>query len=313
MVDKIKIEQFYDFFDEVANILYDNKEVPYIEGMIFAFNRLLEIDDNLDIEDGLLEKIDKLVSDISEVEINSEEIRKSVQLGLLKGFKHTWSSNSEMTPDTIGLFISYLVEKLYKNIEIKNIFDPLIGTSNLITTLLNQSNRDLLVYGIDNDPMKCTLSKSILDLINYDNEIFSQDTLSFKNGSFDLIVTDMPVDDLEKDGKYFPYEVIKHHLDNLVSGGYFISVIENDFFEKENSDFFKKEIEEKAFTFGLIKLSDSMFNTNPKSILILRKKGKDVAKENKFLLVDLPSFSDIYNLNETINSIDKWFTNREVD
>ncbi|MFK5883914.1 MAG: class I SAM-dependent methyltransferase [Candidatus Izemoplasma sp.] len=313
MVDKFNVEKFYDFFDNVASILYDDKELPYIEGMIFAFNRLLDIDNELVIKDDLITQIDKIINEVTKTEFNAEEIRKSVQLGLLKGFKHTRSKNSEMTPDTIGIFIAYLVEKLYKDQKLKNVFDPLIGTSNLISTLLNQLKQDIQVYGIDNDPLKCKLSKSILDLLDFDNEVFVQDTFTFNNGSFDLIVTDMPIDDVEKDGLYFPFGVINHHLDNLSPGGFFISVIENDFFERKGNDVFKKEIDDRADIFGLIKLSDTMFNTNPKSILILRKKGKDITKENKFLLVDLPSFNDIDDLNKTINNINEWFINREVD
>lgn len=313
MINKLKIEQFYDYFDDVANILYESKNLPYIEGMIFAFNRLLGIDNDLEVDIELDEQINKLVDVIQEIEINAEEIRKSVQLGLLKGFKHTLESNSVMTPDTIGIFIAYLVEKLYKDMPLKTIFDPLLGTSNLVITIANQLKNSLTVYGVDNDTLKCELSKSFMELVDFDNEVFFQDTFTFRNFLFDLIVTDMPVETgIDKLG-YFPYKVINHHLENLNEGGYFIALIENDFFEKDGNEIFKKEIDDKAYIFGLIKLSETMFKSNEKSILILRKKGVNIEKENKFLLVDLPSFNDKDNLNKTIINIDNWFTNREAE
>ena len=42
----------------------------------------------------------------------------------------------------------------------------------------------------------------------------------------------------------------------------------------------------------MIKLSETLFKSNPKSILILRKKGEEVQLFKDFLLVDLPSFND---------------------
>ena len=63
----------------------------------------------------------------------------------------------------------------------------------------------------------------------------------------------------------------------------------------------------------MIKLSESLFKNSPKSILIIRKKGKEVREVKDFLLVDLPSFSDLEEFNNTINKIDSWFQNRKDD
>jgi site-specific DNA-methyltransferase (adenine-specific) len=90
-------------------------------------------------------------------------------------------------------------------------------------------------------------------------------------------------------------------------------VIENDFFEQDKMDVFKKEIDDKAHMFGLIKLSDSLFKNAEKSILILQKK---IAKEDKiedFLLIDLPSFEDREGMSLTIKQIEVWFDNRKEE
>ena len=75
----------------------------------------------------------------------------------------------------------------------------------------------------------------------------------------------------------------------------------------------KSEISSKCHIFGLIKLSETLFKQNPKSILILRKKGANIETPKKFLLVDLPSFNDIEDFNNTINIVDKWFLERKED
>ncbi len=310
MVNKVNVEMFYDYFDEVANILYHNYQKTYIEGMNEAFNYLLDGDFIGDYSPEDIEKISVLKAVVTNTKFSREEVRKSVQLGMLKGYKHSYSSNSLITPDTIGIFIGYLLKKLYKNSIIKTIFDPLVGSGNLLYTVLNHIEVDAKVFGVDNDLVKCNLARNLGDLLDYENEMFYQDTFSYYNKGFDLVLTDMPV---TNETPYMPYQVINHHIDALRDGGYFISVIENDFFEKSNSDVFKKEIDKKGYIFGLIKLSETLFKNNPKSILIIRKKGSDVVPPKDFLLVDLPSFNELEDFNKTIKQIDIWFSSREEE
>ncbi len=307
MVNKINIEKFYDYFDKVADILYHNYQKSYIEGMNEAFNYLLDDKFENDYLPEDITKITDLKNEITDIDFTSEEVRKSVQLGMLKGYKHTFSSNSLITPDTIGIFIGYLVKKLYSNKTIKTVLDPLVGSGNLVYTVLNYLEMDAKVYGVDNDLLKCNLARNLGDLMDYDNEMFFQDTLSYFDEGFDLVLTDMPL----SDEPYLPYQVINHHLDSLRDEGYFISLIENDFFEKANNDIFKKEVEQKGYIFGLIKLSETLFKNNSKSILIIRKKNRNYVKPKDFLLVDLPSFNDIDAFNKTIIQIDAWITRKE--
>ena len=79
-----------------------------------------------------------------------------------------------------------------------------------------------------------------------------------------------------------------------------------DYFAK-----FKKEIDNKSYIFGLIKLSESLFKGTPKSILIIRKKGEHTKQLKDFLLVDLPSFTDIQNFNVILNQIEDWIDKRK--
>ena len=309
MVSKIKVEKFYDYFDMVADTLYHNYNLPYIEGMNEAFNYLLDSEFDGEYRDEDIQKISDLKNDITSLQFSREEVRKAVQLGMLKGYKHTYSSNSLITPDTIGIFMGYLIKKLYKN-PINTILDPLVGSGNLVYTVLNHIETDAKVYGVDNDIIKCNLARNLGDLMDYENEMFYQNTFTYLDKGFDLLLTDMPI---STETPYFPFQVINHHMNGLKDGGYFISIIENDFFEKEGNDVFKKEIDKKGYIFGLIKFSETLFKSNPKSILIIRKKGEEVEKPKDFLLVDLPSFNDIEEFNKTINKIDNWFASREDD
>jgi len=308
MINNENVEKFYDYFDGVADILYHNYQKSYIEGMNEAFNYLLDDEFEGTFKEEDLIKMKELKNSIISIKFEREEVRKAVQLGMLKGYKHTFTSNALITPDTIGIFIGYLVRKLYKKQKINSILDPLVGSGNLVYTILNHIDTNAKVFGVDNDIVKCNLARNLGDLMDYENEIFYQDTVTYFDNGFDMVVADMPI---HEKGTYIPYQVINHHLDALTDGGFFFAVIENDFFEKENAHTFREEISKKGHIFGLIKLSDTLFKTNPKSILILRKKGDNVKAFKDFLLVDLPSFNDADAFNNTINQIDTWISSRE--
>ena len=94
MVNKKHIESFYDYFDEVAEILYHNYQKAYIEGMNEAFNFLLDEEFEGDYSQEDIEKISTLKENLEKTKFEREEVRKAVQLGMLKGYKHTFSSNS---------------------------------------------------------------------------------------------------------------------------------------------------------------------------------------------------------------------------
>lgn len=308
MINKLNIEKFYDYFDEVADLLYKNYQKSYLDGMNEAFNLLLDdkFSEDYNIEDIDILKVAK--EKISGVSFDKEEVRKGVQLGLLKGYKHAYMSNSLITPDTIGMFIGYIIEKLYKNEKLENVLDPMIGSGNLVFTVLNHVKKNLKIYGVDNDLLICNLSRNVADLLDYKNEIFYQDTLTYFDQGFDLILTDLPISNEED---YFPYKAINHHLDSLRSGGFFVTLIENDFFEKKDMKIFQKEVDEKAYMFGLIKLSETLFKNNPKSILLIRKKVENETPSKEFLFVDLPSFNDTEGINNSIIKIDEYFKKRE--
>ena len=310
-MEKKNIEIFYDYFDFVSNHLYHTYQKTYLEGMNEAFSLLLDNDTEGDYREEDIILLREQKDKIMDIEFRPEEVRKSVQLGLLKGYKHAYESNALITPDTIGMFIGYLIKKLYKNRELDSILDPLVGTGNLAYTIINYLEKDIKLYGVDEDYLKCNLARNIGDLLHIENEIFFQDTVSYFDQGFDCIVTDMPV--LTDHDNYLPYQIVNHHLEGLKEGGYFFSIIDNDFFEKPGSEVFKQEIDKKGNIFGLIKLSESLFKGTPKSILIIRKKGEQVKQLKDFLLVDLPSFNDVHSFNNILNQIENWIDSREDD
>ncbi len=307
------IETFFDYLDNVAMALYDQDKTLYLEGVKYALEYLLDDEIKKEVSETTNTRLKQSKQEIVEISFDPETIRKAIQLALLRGFKHAKITNAQMTPDTIGIFISYLLKKLYPANPPKLILDPLIGTGNLIATLSNHYRSPFTVHGIDDDPLMCDLARNMCDSLDIDQQIFLQNTLTYQAGLYDVIITDFPPKKIGDKLEYLPYLTIIHHLDHLKEGHFFIAVIENDFFDQKQNGVFKKLLKEKAHMFGLIKLDESLFKNHPKSILILKKKGDENETLDNFLLVDLPPFSDQTAFNQALGKMESWFKKKEVD
>jgi site-specific DNA-methyltransferase (adenine-specific) len=313
MEKQANTETFFDYLDAVAMALYDQDKTLYLEGVKYALEYLLDDEIKKELSDSTDTQIKQSKQDVLELSFDPETIRKAIQLALLRGFKHARITNAQMTPDTIGIFISYLIKKLYPENAPKLVLEPLIGTGNLIATLSNHYKSPFTVHGIDDDPLMCDLARNVCDSLDIDQQIFLQNTLTYQAGLYDLIVTDFPPKKIGDKLEYLPYLTIIHHLDHLKEGHFFIAVIENDFFDQKQNGVFKKLLNEKAHMFGLIKLDESLFKNHPKSILILKKKGEEDETLDNFLLVDLPPFSDQTAFNQALGKMESWFKKKEVD
>ncbi len=307
------VEAFYAYIDAVAGAAKDALGITYLEGVNDALDYLLDEVVERDIDDALLAVYAEARRDVIDRTFEKETVRKAVQLALLKGFKDAQITNAQMTPDTIGMFFSYLVDRLYPNEKPKTVFDPLIGTANLVVTMANHLNEPMQVIGTDDDWLMCTIARNLCDAMDLKNQVFHQNTVTYEGGPFDLIVTDFPPHKLDDPLGYFPYPVMLHHLDHLREGGYFIALVENDFFAQKKHKLFRDKLMEKAHLFGLVKLDEGMFTTHPKSVLIVKKKVDNDETVDDFLLVDLPPFSDEEAFQKALIKMNQWFQKKEVD
>ncbi len=313
MEKKATIERFYDYLDRCAMRFYTYDKTPYLNGLSMAISYLLDDAFEKDVDAEVLVDLESFKQDITGIDFEKETIRKAIQLSLLKGFKDLNITNSMLTPDSIGMFIGYLMKKLFGSTDDLSVYDPLVGTGNLLATINNHYHEGLRYIGTDVDPLLCSLARNVLDALEINAQIYHQDNRDFAGGPFDVVVTDFPVEKKDRKHAYFPYEVILKHKDNLKDYGFFIALIENDFFDQKEAGNFKKTLQESMHLFGLIKLDEGLFKAHPKSILILQKKGHEQEKIDTFLLADLPPFTDKERFNGALEKIEDWFNDRKVD
>ena len=304
MINQDNVELMFDVLDESAIILYEKYKTPYLEGIIKTCENIIsnsvETDDE-DINVELFSKIKKIFSK----DFQKEEIRKAFQFACLKGYKHTGISNQMITPETIGIFINYLISKLYVK-KTLNILDPITGTSNLITCIANNTDKVVNLIGVEKDVLSYKLSSAIFDLLDYGDKVFCQDALSFKSPLMDLIVADFS--GIEEK---LVYSLIKHNGINIVEGGFLIGIFDEEIVNDKILIKYAQDINSVWKLFGLLKLPEGILKKQKKSIIIFQKNGKLVIQPKKFLLVDLPEFSNKEDMKVVIDHLNDWFQNIE--
>ncbi len=308
MLNKVNIEIIYDAVDGYAELLYANAKTPYLQGIVEACAAIHAGSVGPEMPEGFRRKAAACLRPVKKIEFQKEEVRKALQLCILKGFKHVRRPNSDMTPDTLGIFVAYLIGKLFPAAGPLVLFDPLVGTGNLLVAAANNLERETKLYGVEIDLTAYKLAEAMFAMTDAGNDVYCQDTLSFDGVAADVLLTDFPPSRIVDDGAYFPYEVIKHHRENIKDDGWFVGLIENDFFTIPGADAFRSVIHGAWNVVGLIKLPDSMFKGMGKSILIMQNARGGAKAPSKVLLADIPSFEDAEAASRAIQGIDIWFT-----
>ncbi len=311
MANDKQVETFYDYVEVVADTLYREQKTPYLTSIKRALDILLDEDYGDELGKEARRRLESARNSVTDEPFARENVRKAIQLSLLKAFKHERITNAMVTPDSIGMFMAYLLKKLYDDKPATSILDPLAGTGNLLATLHNHYRDDVVYYGIDSDALLCEVARNLLDAMEADHQIFHQDTLTYQGPIVDVIVTDFPVEDVSRRHAYFPYDVILHHIQHLQPGGFFMGLIENDFFDQPEQKKFRERLLEQAHLFGLLKLDEGLFDNHPQSILLLQKKlRKDEAHREDFLIADLPPFRDEQRFQQALHKIENWFAKK---
>lgn len=300
-------ELFYDVLDESISKLYEIKKQNFFKLLIETGKNIISSDVlNKEATPEQREELLNIYHKLDDVDFNVEEIRKAFQLMVLRAFNETNLKNGDTTPDTLGIFISYLINKLKGKPKKLNILDPVVGSGNLLYSVANHLDCDLHLFGIDHAKDLCDIAAIQGDLLNYEIEIFCQDTLDHPFKDIDVVVADIPEHNVKAFDKeyYFPYLCVLQHMTSLKDDGYFIGIVPNDFFSHDESGFFKENIVKYGSVMGVLELPTNMFKANPKSIVIFTKKALE---SKKCLLVELPSFSDPAELNKALIKIEDWF------
>ncbi|MGE1128066.1 class I SAM-dependent methyltransferase [Bacillus wiedmannii] len=320
------VETLFSIFDSSAVVLRKELDVTYLEALVETGDNLFEgaiLQEEL--SESAIERLNREYSTFNEETYKGEEIRKAFQLAILKGMKEGVQANHEMTPDAVGMFMSYLFHKFMQGQNEITVLDPAIGTGNLMTTLFNSAKEGLAMsgFGVEVDEVLIKLALVNANLQKHAIEFFHQDGLApLYIDPVDAVVSDLPIG-------YYPNEIgaseyklkadegmsYAHHLfieqsvKHTKEGGYLFFLVPNFIFESDQAPKLHAFIKETCFIQGLLQLPVSMFKNekNAKSIFVLQKKGSSVTMPKQALLVELPKFSNMKAMENIMDQLNTWF------
>ncbi|ENB9402527.1 class I SAM-dependent methyltransferase [Bacillus cereus] len=320
------VETLFSIFDSSAVVLRKELDVTYLEALVETGDNLFEgaiLQEEL--SESAIERLNREYSTFNEETYKGEEIRKAFQLAILKGMKEGVQANHEMTPDAVGMFMSYLFHKFMTGQNEITVLDPAIGTGNLMTTVFNSAQENITMsgFGVEVDEVLIKLALVNANLQKHAIEFFHQDGLApLYIDPVDAVVSDLPVG-------YYPNEIgaseyklkadegmsYAHHLfieqsvKHTKEGGYLFFLVPNFIFESDQAPKLHAFIKETCFIQGLLQLPVSMFKNekNAKSIFVLQKKGPSVTMPKQALLVELPKFSNMKAMEDIMDQLNTWF------
>ena len=254
-----------------------------------------------------------------------EDIRKAVQIAILKGMRQGSQTNHQMTPDTLGLLVGYFVEQFFEERLAKekiSITDPAVGTGNLLLTVMNLLDGKVEATGVEVDELLIRLAAATADLTEQSVSLYRQDALQdLLANPADAIVCDLPVGYYPNEEVALGYELCAaegmsyaHHLfieqsvNYTKDGGYLFFVAPTHLFESEQAKQLHKYMKKHAWIQAIIQLPDTMFanKAHAKSIVILQKQGEAFQAPKEVLLAKVPNMQNKQALAMFFEKVRMW-------
>lgn len=301
-----------DAFIETGNNILDGNQVATSDGLP---------------DQNTVQKLEQIYAKVDYHSMNSESIRKAIQLVLIKAIKEDEiQANHQVTPDTIAFIMGYLVIRLLKNKSTINIFDLTVGSGNLLTAVMHQLKDALHAkingIGIDNDDSELAVASISSQMQNVPVELMHQDAVNnILVDDMDLVMSDLPIGYYPIDANTTNYQTssnnghsFAHHLlieqgmNHVKTGGLGVFLVPSNIFQSQESKSLLKWIEGSCYLQAMLNLPKELFSnvSARKSILILQKHGDKAKQAKQVMLGDFPSFKNVSEFQKFMAGIVKW-------
>lgn len=317
------MEVLFNTFNETAELLKEELSCTFLEALaetgenIFHQSILQE-----ELSELTVKRLKKTYESLHIDQYDKDVIRKAFQLAILKGMKENVQPNHQMTPDSVGMLLGYLIDKFVTESSYR-LLDPAVGTGNLLTTVIGQQlGKTIEGIGVDIDDLLVKLAYVNANLQKQAIQLYNQDSLEpLFIDPVNVVISDLPVGYYPNDIRALDYDLkadkghsYAHHLfieqsiRHVKEGGHLFLMIPNGLFESDQAEKLHAFMKEKVIFLGLIQLPLSMFkNKNAaKSILILQKKAEEVKIPKQALLVQMPSLSNKNEVENILLKINSW-------
>ncbi|WP_426392806.1 class I SAM-dependent methyltransferase [Mammaliicoccus sciuri] len=304
--EKNMMEVLFEKLDVKSKDLHDENGQSYIENLGLAMEDIYTNQRDL-LEQSTL-----------------QERRKAFQFAYLSLLKEeVIQPNHQMTPDSIGFILSYLVNLFNKNKTELNIVDIASGTGHLSATI-NEQNQDktLMHHLIEVDPVLQRVSIHLANFLEIPFDVYPQDAIMpLPLEESDVIVGDLPVgyypvDERSKEmilgfdegHSYSHYLLLEQAVTATRPGGYVFLIVPTNIFEGEEVKQLQKYIATETEMQAFLNFPNSLFKTEQsrKSLLILQKKDPRNTKSVEVLLANIPDFKAQSQLQTFLSEVDEW-------
>lgn len=304
------------------------EKIEKLFGMLNEHAEKIEKEQNTTLLEGVLDGLEAWLDgdvDFSQQGATKEDVRKSIQIAILKGMRQGSQPNHQMTPDTLGLLVGYFVEQIFADRLAKEkltILDPAVGTGNLLITVMNLLDGKVEASGVEVDELLIRLAAATADLTEQPISLYRQDALQdLLVDPVDAIVCDLPVGYYPNEEVALDYELCAsegmsyaHHLfieqsvNYTKDGGYLFFLAPTHLFESEQSKQLHKYIQKHAWIQAIIQLPDTMFanKAHEKSIVILQKQGQAFKAPKEVLLAKVPNMQNKQALAMFFEKVKMW-------
>lgn len=326
-----KISNAYGLFDKAIDLLKNSLDSSYIDALVETGDNLLENGGVL-IENGrptqdIVNELEKIYKNFLEIHLSSEEIRQVIQFSLVKAGKvDKIQSNHQMTPDSIGVLIAHLLERILIGRNEVKILDITIGTGNLLGTVTNYLKQNgvkkIELFGVDNDDTLLAIAGISFKMQKNEIQLFHQDAIdNLITPKVDLVLSDLPVGYYPIDERVVNFEtkakkghsfvhhlLIEQALLQLIPGGWGVFLVPKALFESEESKKLIEVIQKQAHFQGILNLPSDLFSSanSTKSLLLLQKRGGSARQAKPILLGGFPSIKEKVAFAKFIRQIDNW-------
>lgn len=304
------------------------EKIEKLFGMLNEHAEKIEKEQNTTLLEGVLDGLEAWLDgdvDFSQQGTTKEDVRKSIQIAILKGMRKGSQPNHQMTPDTLGLLVGYFVEQIFSDQLAKEkltMLDPAVGTGNLLLTVMNLLDGKVEASGVEVDELLIRLAAATADLTEQPVSLYRQDALQdLLVDPVDAIVCDLPVGYYPNEEVALDYELCAsegmsyaHHLfieqsiNYTKDGGYLFFLAPTHLFESEQSKQLHKYIQKHAWIQAIIQLPDTMFANKSleKSIVILQKQGEAFKAPKEVLLAKVPNMQNKQALAMFFEKVKMW-------
>lgn len=253
-----------------------------------------------------------------------QDRRKAFQFAYLSLMQEeNIQANHQITPDSIGLILGFLVQRFTQDNDELHVVDIASGAGHLSAAVKEVlTDTTIMHHLIEVDPVLSRVSVHLANYLEIPFDVYPQDAIMpLPLEESDIVIGDLPigyypVDDRSKEMKlgfkeghsYSHYLLIEQAVNALKGAGYAFLVVPSELFSGEHVKQLEKFITTETEMQAFLNLPSTLFKNEKarKSILILQKKKADVTKPVEVFLANIPDFKNPQQFQGFITELNQW-------